>query len=63
MRAPWLDRSEFDEAWLRRRYVEDKVKISDIAAEAGFDYDVVRKAISRYGLTGQGRGGGRDRSN
>ena len=55
MRAPWPDRSEFDEALLRRRYVDDKAKISDIAAEAGVHYDVVRKAIARYGLTGQGR--------
>lgn len=62
MRAPWPDRSEFDEAWLRRRYVDDKAKISAIAAEAGVSYDVVRKALARFGLIGQGRGVGRPRS-
>jgi hypothetical protein len=62
LRAPWPDRSEYDEAWLRRRYVDDRAKISDIAAEAGVDYSVVQKAIGRYGLTGQGRSVGRPRS-
>ena len=62
MRAPWPDRSEFDEAWLRRRYVDDQAKISDIAAEAGVSYDVVRKALARFGLIGQGHGRGRPRS-
>lgn len=62
LRAPWPDRSEFDEAWLRHRYVDDKAKIGDIAAEAGVSYEVVRKALGRYGLIGQGRGRGRPQS-
>lgn len=58
MRAPWPDRSEFDEAWLHRRYVDEQAKIGDIATEAGVSYDVVRKALARHGLSGQGRGRG-----
>ena len=62
MRAPWPERSEFDEAWLRRRYVDDRAKLGDIAAEAGVSHDIVQKAIERYALTGQGRGRGRPRA-
>jgi hypothetical protein len=62
MRAPWPDRSEFDEAWLRRRYVDERAKLGEMAAEAGVSCDVVRKALSRYGLIGQGRGRGRPRA-
>ena len=59
MRPAWPDRTQFDEAWLRRRYVDERALMDDIAAEAGVTPKTLRLALHRFGLTGLGRGPGR----
>ena len=45
--------------WLRRRYVDDRLTLAEIARLSGASRSTVHRAVVAYGLVGQGRGPGR----
>lgn len=46
-----------DPAWLRRRYLTDRARVADIAAEAGVDQSSVHRALRRHGISQRGPAG------
>jgi transcriptional regulator of acetoin/glycerol metabolism len=51
MRVPWPDRSEFDQAWLRRRYVDERATIAQVAREAAVSATTVHRALRFHGIS------------
>lgn len=48
----WPHGKQYDEAWLQRRYVDERVTMAAIGKEAGVATSTVHHAVTRYGLTG-----------